>query len=254
MPHTQRGVASAYGSAPWHLSGRVFTVWYHLAEPEEARRHIAPPLEVPENPLCRARFYELNMDAGHGDSLVVTNPEQSQFFEAVIAIECHYQGIQGDYSVHMYSDNATYIAWSREVIGWPLKAGKVSITKPWKSHQLESGVEIKGSLERFGNNIMSAQVTLTEPKSSQSIELPNWFTYKIIPSIEQNKLDVHQLIMAGPSRIEAEIVWNATGTLDLPDSTHDELHHLRPGNIVAADYVPFIDLTVGYGKVLERMQ
>lgn len=254
MPRTQRGIASAYGSAPWHLSGRVLTVWYHLADPDEAQRHIAPPLEVPDNPLCRARFYELIMDAGYGDAIVSANPEQSQFFEAVIAVECSYQGLRGDYSVHMYSDNATYIAWSREVIGWPLKAGQVTITKPWKPHQLESGVTITGSLERFGSRVMTAHVTLTEPQATQPTELPNWFTYKIIPSIEGKQLDVHQLVVAGPSRVEVNTIWNATGTLELPETSHDELHFLRPGDIVAADYVPFIDLTVGYGKVLERLQ
>lgn len=252
MPHTQRGIASAYGSAPWHLSGRVFTIWYHLEDPTEAYRQIAPPLEVPDNPLCRARFYELNMDAGYGDDIVATNPEQSQFYEAVIAIECSYKELRGDYSVHMYSDNSTYIAWSREVVGWPLKAGNVTMTKPWKPHQLESGVAITGSLERFGNRLMTATVTLSEPQIAQPASLPNWFTYKVIPNIEGGKPDVSQLVVAGPSRIDVGTVWDATGTLEINESLSDELHFLRSGEIVSADYATYVDLTVGYGKVLER--
>jgi acetoacetate decarboxylase len=253
-PHTQRGRASAYGPAPWHLSGRVFTIWYRLEDPDEARRQIAPPLEVPPNPLCRARFYELVMDAGQGDHLVSTNPEQTLFYEAVIAIECSYKQLHGDYSVHMYSDNATYISWAREVVGWPLKMGHIVITKPWKPYQLESGVTVTGVLDRFGTQLMKASVTLTEPMPEQDRprSVPNWFTYKFIPSIEGPELDVSQLVVAGPSRMDTGLVWKATGTLELGEGLNDELHFLRPGEIVSADYVPYVDLTVGYGKVLER--
>ena len=253
MPQTARGLASAYGKAPWRLSGRVFTIWYHLADPAEARRQVPPPLEVPANPLCRARFYELNMDAGYGDELVALNPEQSQFFEAVIAIECSYQGISGDCSVHMYSDNATYIAWGREVVGWPLKQGKIGMTKPWKPQALEAGTTFSGTLERFGRRLMSASVILTEPRSMGSPQLPNWYSHKLIPSIEAGALDVNQLILAGPSRMELGLVWDASGTLELYEGLGDELHHLRPAEIVSADYVAWADLTVGHGKVLANL-
>ncbi len=254
MPRTARGRASAYGQAPWRLCGRVFTIWYHLADPAEGRRQVPPPLEAPENPLCRARFYELNMDAGYGDELVALNPEQSQFFEAVIAIECSYQGIQGDCSVHMYSDNATYIAWGREVIGWPLKQGKITMTRPWKPGALEAGVEIAGELERYGRRLMSARVKLRERQEARSRPLPNWFSHKQIPGIEGDALDVDQLILSGPSRMDVDQVWDASGEFELHEGLADELHHLRPAEIVSADYVPWADLTVGHGRVLKHLK
>lgn len=253
MPRTARGLASAYGKAPWRLNGRVFTIWYRLANPAEARRQLPPQLDVPENPLCRARFYELNMDAGYGDDLVALNPEQSQFMEAVIAIECSYQGIHGDSSVKMYSDNATYIAWGREVIGWPLKQGKIVMTRPWKPHALEAGVEITGTLERFGSRLMTARVILKGPRTTKALPLPKWFSHKLIPNIEDGTPDVDQLILAGPSRMEAETVWDAAGELQLYEGIADELHFLRPEEIVSADYVPWVDLTVGNGKVLTNL-
>ena len=253
IPRTARGLASPYERAPWHLSGRVFTIWYYLADPAEARRQVTPPLEVPENPLCRARFYELNMDGGYGDALAVRNPPQSRFFEAVIAIECSYQGLRGDCSAHMYSDNATYIAWGREVIGWPLKEGNISITSPWKPHQLEAGVEIAGNLERFGERLMSAKIQLTAPRQTGAVSLPNWFSHKLIPNVEGREPDVNQLILAGPSRMDIGPVWEATGALELRQGSADELQFLRPGEIVSADYAPYVDLTVGHGKVLEKL-
>ena len=252
MPRTARGTASAYERAPWHLSGRVFTIWYHLADPGEARRQLPPMLTAPENPLCRARFYELNCDGGYGDQLAVTNPMRSQFYEAVIAIECGWQDLRGDCSVHMYADNATYIAWGREVIGWPLKEGSISMTKPWRP-QLEAGLAIAGSLERFGQRLMTAKVMLTEPRTVESPELPLWFSQKLIPHIEGPAGDVNQLIVAGPSRMQLGEVWAAEGELELLEGTADELHFLRPGEIVSADYVAHADLTVGHGKVLQSL-
>ncbi len=253
MPRTERGRASAYGPAPWHLSGRVLTIWYRLVDPDEARRQIPLPLEVPDDPLCRARFYELSMDAGYGDEIANLNPEQAQFFEAVIAIECSYQGVTGDCSVHMYSDNSTYIAWGREAIGWPLKQGKISLSKPWKPHQLDAGVRITGKLERFGSQLMSATIELSEPKSVNTAALPSWFSHKLIPAVEGGQPDVNQLILAGPSRMHIGTVWEAHGHLELYEGLGEELHFLRPAEIVSADYVPFVDLMVGHGKVLELL-
>ena len=160
---------------------------------------------------------------------------------------------KGDCSAHMYSDNATYIAWGREVIGWPLKEGNINMTSPWKPHQLEAGVEIAGNLERFGGRLMSAKIELKEPRPSQAVPLPNWFSHKLIPSVDGSEPDVNQLILAGPSRMDIGPVWEASGSLELYQGPADELHFLRPGEIVTADYAPFVDLTVGHGKVLARL-
>jgi len=50
------------------------------------------------------------------------------------------------------------------------------------------------------------------------------------------------------------IYWADTRyTLSLGEGVNDELHFLRPREVVAADYIPLVDLSVGYGKVLERL-
>jgi len=253
-PQTRRGIASPYGPPPWHMSGRVFTIWYRLADPDEARNHVAPPLEVPADPICRARFYDIIHDAGKGDEWAALNPEQTQFHEAVVAIETSYGGVSGDYSVHSYSDDATYTAWAREVIGWPLKAGKITMSRPWNTHDLQPGTTITGITERFGQRLMSASITLTAlvPDEQRPQGTPSWFTYKVIPSAEKPEADICQLILGGPTRVDAGPIWQATATLELGEGLNDELHFLRPREIIGAEYWPQVDLTVGYGRILEQ--
>ena len=240
-----------YGPPPWHMYGRVFTLWYRLENPDEARRLIAPPMEVPPDPLCRVRFYDITHDAGKGDDLVVENPEQAHFHEAVIAIEVGYQDLHGDYSLYMYADEPTYIAWGREVYGWPLKMGKISMTRLW--HDAQTGDRLTGTLERFGRRLMTAHIELEESLLPDSFTSPlpaRWFGYKIIPSIEEGQPpDANQLVVSGPTSAEIGRVWRASGTFTLGD----ELNNLRPREIVSVDYVEGADLRVGYGRILKNL-
>ncbi len=75
---------------------------------------------------------------------------------------------------------------------------------------------------------MSAKIKLKKPRPTQAVSLPNWFSHKLIPSIEGTEPDVNQLILAGPSRMDIGPVWEASGTLELHRGTADELHFLRP--------------------------
>jgi hypothetical protein len=71
--------------------------------------------------------------------------------------------------------------------------------------------------------------------------------------VERDELELHQLIVAGPSRIKAPVIWEAEGSLALGEGINDELHFLRPREIVSDDYIPQVDLTVRYGRILARL-
>ena len=53
--------------------------------------------------------------------------------------------------------------------------------------------------------------------------------------------------------MEIGIVWEAKGTLELYEGMGEELHFLRPAEIISADYVPFVDLTVGKGRAVAKL-
>ena len=254
-PQTRRGMASPYGPPPWHMSGRVLTVWFRVKNLDELRNHIAPPLTIPKDALCRARFWDLTHDAGKGDDLPGQIPAQTHFHEAVLAIDADYGDMPGDYSVHIFADDPTYIAWAREVIGWPVKMGQVAFNQPWNPTNLKPNDRLTGTLERFGTQLLRASVTLKRPihPDERPYKRANWFTYKIIPSVEKLAPEVSQLVLVQPSTLDSGQLWEADGTVEIGQGLNDELHFLQPAEIVWAEYWSYVNLSVGYGKILAQL-
>src|SRR5687768_10300236 len=62
-PITSRGRTAAYAPPPWRMRGRTLALWYRLVEPDEARRHVPSVLEMDDDPVVRARFWDMEHDA-----------------------------------------------------------------------------------------------------------------------------------------------------------------------------------------------
>lgn len=252
-PRTARGQAGAYGEPPWRMTGRVLTVWLRLGNPEEALAHVPPPLDVVDDPVVRVRFWDIQHDAGFGDSTPARDPLGASFREVVFAIPVRFGDRTGEYPVHGYSDDPVYTAWAREVIGWPLKGGRVILSEPWRDEELRAGTELTGLLERGGRSLLEVRTRVTGrvPESKLPTESNKWFTYKVVPRADGPGLAVHQLVMGGPEHIQRGEVW----ALDLREirfggGPNDELQYFEPGDFVRADYWPNVSLSVGYGEIL----
>jgi len=253
-PLTERGDSSLYGPHPWHMAGRNLTVWFR-APVEEIARHVPEPLTVPADGLCRVRFYELSHNAGLHDTLAAEEPGRGRFHEAVLAVPVAYKGEIGDYSVHLYSEDLDYICWARETVGWPVKDGAISISHPWPGQPLEAGTTVQAILERHGRRLITVTLTLTEPLPQELYPTKPGPTYtvKVIPSAEEGKFALRQLVVVRPQLPKMAHIWRAEATLSLGEGPADELHHFRSAEIVRADYIPSLDLTMPYGTVLENL-
>jgi len=249
-PRTDRGRSQAYGPPPWHLAGRAFALWFRLADPAEARRHVPPLLEMADDPVVRARFWDLAHDSGMPDERTAGEPLPTRVAEAVVAFPVTYGGVSGDFTAHMYADDPVYTAFGREVMGWPLKHGRVVMSRPRAG--LEKGVKVSAHLERDDDVLMSAALTLTEPlpDAERPSGLPRWLTLKLVPRAEGSGDALRQLVQTGPERVEWGAIWRAEGELRFSDGPHDELGFLAPREIVAAQYWSAVDLSVGYGRIL----
>jgi acetoacetate decarboxylase len=233
------------------MRGRTLALWFRLADPDEARRHVPPSVRLPEDPVVRARFWDMAHDAvgstgSHG-------PTWTPFREAVVAFPVEYGTVTGDYPTYMYADEYGYVALGREVMGWPVRGGMIDVDGE-PDVPVRSGDRLGGRLTRDGREVMRAELTLTGARVPDENRVPpRWLACKVIPDVARPTAAVAQLVATGPERIHERDVWEATGTLAFGESDTDELHFLRPREIVAAQYWTNVRLTIGWGEVLAEL-
>lgn len=249
-PITARGRSIAYGPPPWHMRGRTLALWYRLADPEEARRHVPAGVEMDDDPVVRARFWDLEHDGIPAES--GAGGPWRQFHEAVVAFPARFGSVSGDYATYMYADDSAYTLFGREVMGWPVRDGRIEVDAE-PAGGPAAGVRLSARLERGGATIMTAQLDLDgdQVDIDQSV-LPRWLTTKIIADVSGPRAQVAQLVATGPESLQRQ-VWSAGGSLTFEEGASDELHLLRPREIVAAQYWSDLELTVGWGEVLREL-
>jgi acetoacetate decarboxylase len=249
-PITQRGRAISYRPPPWNMRGRTLALWYRLADPGEARRHVPAALQLPDDPIVRARFWDMAHDAG-GPLASDGAPVWTPFREAVVAFPVEHGLVIGDYPTYMYADEFAYTAFGREVMGWPVRDG--SITFDAAAGTPAAGTVITAQLSRHDRLLMQIELTLTGELLPGDNRPPRWLASKVIPDVAHPRAAVAQLVATGPERIHHRDVWDATGTLVFGESDTDELHYLVPREIVAAQYWANVELTIGWGEVLAEL-
>lgn len=250
-PITSRGRAVAYLPPPWRMRGRTLAMWFHLKDPDEARRHVPSLLEMDDDPVVRARFWDMTYDAVPGAE--PGSRGSRRFLEAVVAFPVRYGDISGDYPSYMYADDWVYITSGREIQGWNVRGGEVEVS-PEPESGPASGTVFHGRLERDGHQVMQATLTLSGPSHDARVAVPpRWLTTKIITDATGPRAQIGQLLSTGPERVNGQRIWDADAELAFSPSPTDELHYLAPREIVEAQYWSDVDITVGWGEVLEEL-
>jgi acetoacetate decarboxylase len=233
------------------MRGRTLALWFRLADPDEARRHVPPSVHIAQDPIVRARFWDMAHDAvaPAGSDGQTWTP----FREAVVAFPVEYGSVTGDYPTYMYADEFAYLAFGREVMGWPVRGGMIEIDGE-PGDPVEEGARLSGRLLRDGLEVMRAELTLTGAQlATDNAVPPRWLACKVIPDVASPSAAVAQLVATGPERIHHRDIWEATGELAFGEATTDELHFLRPREIVSAQYWANVSLTIGWGQVLAEL-
>ena len=248
MPITSRGRSAAYAPPPWRMRGRTLALWYRLADPDEARRHVPAYLDLDDDPIVRARFWDMEHDAvPYGAD---GGRPWRRFREAVVAFPVRHGDVVGDLPTYMYADDVVYTLFGREVMGWPVRDGAIHVD-PEPDGGPGAGVRLAGRLVRDGRAIMSAEVTLTgDEVPVDDATPPRWLATKIITDVTGPQAAIAQLVATGPERIHERRVWSADARLSFAEAPNDELHVLAPREIVRAQYWSGVRLTIGWGEVL----
>lgn len=254
-PLTERGAAVAYGPPPWRMRGSALVVRFQLDNPDEVLRHIPSEMQIDEDPVLRATFWDLEHDAGL-PALVDQLGHWFRFREASIALPVRAFDRVGDNTVYMYADDARYIAFGREVMGWPVQFGDIRLEQQHVGNgDALVGERHSGSLWAEGLRVMEMQLRLTNRSTTASVQMasPKWITQKIIPSVFAGPASLSQTVWTAPSEFVIGDVWEASGTLDMHEAPGFELHHLRPRKISSALYLGSIQITIGFGQVLHQV-
>jgi len=216
------------------MRGRTLSLQYRLLDPDEARRHVPGGVEMDDDPIVRARIWDMEHDG-------LTPPggpaRWTRFREVVIAFPVRYGEFSGDHPTYMYADEFSYTAMGREVMGWPVRDASVEVD-PEPSGGLAAGTVITGRSWRGGEEIMRLDLVLDGRHEVTSDDHPGqWLSTKIVPDVANvTRAALAQLVWSGPTRIERRVKWEASATLTLPETTTEELHYLRPRGVVHAEY------------------
>lgn len=252
-PFTARGRAVAYGPPPWRMSGRTIAIWYRLAEPDEVLRHVPRSLHVEADPVVRVRFWDMTHDGDAGAAVGSGAVRLTRFREAVVAFPVRFGSLHADFPTYMYADEFIYTAFGREAMGWPVRHGTIRISDA-PDGPLGPGRQLFAQLERGGQIIMRAALTLTGKQVPVDDSVPpSWLAVKAIPDVAQARVAVGQLVATGPSAMRRAAAWEARATLEMDEGPSDELHFLKPREIVAAQYWVGVELTIGHGRVLAEL-
>ncbi len=244
-----------YGLPPWHMAGRAIAVWLRLANPGAIRPRLPAIVDLSEDPVVRLRLWDLAHDAGYGQTATLTHPEMTAFKEVALAFPVSYGGLMGDFTKYIYADDPTYTAFGREVMGWPVRNGKIMVGRPWPGTPLTPKQQFTGYLERNGSRLVSVVLTLREPlpRPEYPTGLPVWLSAKSIPDAAGAAPVLNQLVRSGPTAIHWGEIWNATATVTFESTATDDLSFVEPFTVVAAQYWADLDLTIGPGKVLAEI-
>jgi acetoacetate decarboxylase len=268
MPHTRRGLATAYGPVPWQMIARTLAVWYRLADPEEARRHSHPSLEIEPDPVVRARFWDIRHDAGRAGA-----GQLIELREAAVGFPVRFGDEQGDDTVYMFATDPVYTAFGREMMGWPVVGGDVTVDaaepatansrnvlSSWTAPQAPEGQywteprlgdQFSGTLTVRGHRLMHMTIKVSAPVAPEEMQRPGprWITHKFLPDVTGTST-VDQITQTAPTRVAWGSIWRATGQLEFFEAPGSELHYLAPREIVAAEYWCNLRLELGSGRVL----
>jgi acetoacetate decarboxylase len=173
--------------------------------------------------------------------------------EAVIAIPVHFAAQQADYLSVMYADEPVYVAFGREVMGWPLHHARVTITSPGEA-SVVAGTQISATAGVGGQPLVSVALTLTGAVTADSpgAPLPRWVSVKTIPRVDTPGEAVRELTLTGPSAFSRGGIHVADADLEIAHLAG--LDWLQPREVVDAALWSDIEVTIGYGRVLADLR
>jgi len=232
-----------WSDPPWIMSGNHITAWFEV-DTFAVSELVSPsfsPMKTARGVPTRLRFYDVYYEPRDGDDRTRANGS-GNFREAVIAFKGSMAGVDGEYSAFMWTDDDRYMAWGREVFGWPLLRGDIRLVGPlWDAS--ESGRTVCQLVHPDFNLIIEAD----EPESLELVERPPplWLTPRRIIFPSQDGHVRRDLNIVQPTVISAGNSQSHQGSVKLEGRKDSFVSKLQPLGSVRIESLEAFRICVG---------
>jgi len=178
----------------------VLTAWFH-ADPAFLARlahEDFPP--NPDGQQTRLRFYDIE---GQADGQTI------RFRDAVVAYKTEFEGVTGELSALMWTDSLPYLAWGREIFGWPLRFAEIHLTSGfWEGdHSNPAACHIE--------DLSLTSVRIETELVKEASEPSTWITpHRLVPATDPG-VEERRVYAVKPRTIRVGRSYVCSGVLDV---------------------------------------
>jgi hypothetical protein len=226
----------AWCDPPWTITGRSITAWFPIPRAvleASLPRHLR---RADGDDWARLRFYDARFEARDADENAHFAPRTGAFREAVVGFPAAVGGLEGDGTMFMWADDEPYTTWGREVYGWPILRGELTLEGSLWDSPLAAGARGSALL-----TAASGTAAVTDVELGEQIELSTAGGWWITPRrrLERAGLDGERadVVAARPQIVSPGDAYDARGTVRFELASGHPLHGLSP----AVDRVVVVD-------------
>jgi acetoacetate decarboxylase len=227
--------AAAYQRPPFYYRNTRSIVVAFETDLEAALQALPAPLALIEPATAILSFYEYRWTTF------------GPYNEAILSILVEHKGRPMNYIMHIAVTTEPPMLAGREIWGFPKKLAQIEFKNDRDM--------IYGTLERpAGIRLASAIVRPERPADNGHSAAPPPVSMRLIPSPEENGRPSCAEIIE--THIESRVIeaWTGVGSIAFAESSRlDPWNRLPVKRVIAASYM-LSDMTLGFGKVIDRLE
>ena len=227
--------AATYQRPPFYYRNTRAIMVAFETELEAALEALPAPLTLSEPATAILSFYEYQWTT------------LGPYNEAILSLLVEHKGRPMNYVMHIAVTTEPPMLAGREVYGFPKKLAHIEFRSERDM--------IYGTLERpAGICLASAIVRPERPAPNGHSAAPPPVSLRLIPSPEENGRPLCAELIE--THIEARVIeaWTGVGSIAFPQSSRlDPWNRLPVKQVIGASYV-LSEMTLGFGKVIDRLE
>jgi len=227
--------AAAYQSPPFYYRGTRSIAVAFETDADVAAEALPAPLSVAEPATAVLSFYEYPWTTF------------GPYNEAILSLLVEHKGRPMTYIIHIAVTTEPPMLAGREIWGFPKKLAQIEF-------KAERDM-LYGTLERpAGVRLASAIVRPERPAPNGRSGGPPAVSMRLIPSAEENGRPVCAEIIETKTEVKVHESWIGTGSIAFAEASRlDPWNRLPVKRIVQAGYT-LSEMTLGFGKVIDRLE